>query len=58
MFTFNIVKKIGDGSYLREGRFIIERIRKERALNMDRTRVDGTRFKSRIFIKNGKNKPS
>lgn len=33
MFTFALVKKIGEGSYLNEDLFILERVRRKRALN-------------------------
>lgn len=31
LLSFHLVKKMGEGSYLNEDRFILERIRKERA---------------------------
>jgi len=36
MFAFSIVKKIGEGNYLKDDLFIIERVRRERALNLKR----------------------
>jgi hypothetical protein len=33
--SFHLVKKMGEGIYLSEDQFIIERIRKERALDKD-----------------------
>jgi hypothetical protein len=32
---FHLVKKIGEGTYLNEDHFIIERLRRERALDID-----------------------
>ena len=58
MFTFSIVKKIGEGSYLDEGRFILERIRRERALNMHYIKFDRKKHKSSTSRKNGKSKSS
>jgi len=54
MMTFSVVRRIGEGSYLNDDLFIIERVRKERALNMGRPR--GKRERSRIkpFLKHGK----
>ena len=51
MFTFSIAKKINIRKCLNRNNFIIERIRKERALNNDK-------YKSRIFIRNEKLPPS
>ena len=31
LLSFHLVKKMGEGNYLNEDRFILERIRKERA---------------------------
>ena len=58
MFTFNIVKKLGEGNYLSEGRFIIERIRRENALNMHNFKIDNNKPKITSIKKNGKQKPS
>lgn len=33
LLSFHLVKKMGEGNYLSEDQFIIERIRKERALD-------------------------
>ncbi|OGW75436.1 MAG: hypothetical protein A2Z72_06475 [Omnitrophica bacterium RBG_13_46_9] len=52
MFTFNIVRRIGEGNYLSEDWFIIERIRKERALNGDQTK---SRNNANNPSKSGKN---
>ena len=44
MFAFSIVRKIGEGNYLNDDRFTIERVRKTRALNsarFGRTRAGG-----------------
>ncbi len=51
MFTFSIVKKTDIRKCLTRNNFIIERIRKERALNNDKN-------KNRIFIRNEKLPPS
>ena len=48
MFSFSIVKKIGEGNYLNQDHFIIERVRRARALNMRRIRPQASK-KSRIF---------
>ena len=58
MFTFSIVKKLGEGNYLSEGRFIIERIRRENALNMHNFKIDNNKPKAKSMKKNGKQKPS
>ena len=58
MFTFSIVKKIGEGSYLEEERFIIERIRKARALNTQRPRTHVKEFKIITPKRNDKTRPS
>lgn len=42
MFTFSVVRRIGEGGYLVDDRFIIERARKLRALNAEFTEPDGT----------------
>ena len=54
MFTFNLVRKIGEGNYLDEDSFILERARKERALNIHCVKMSANRNKNRIFEKNGK----
>lgn len=55
MFTFSVVKKIGEGSYLDEALFIIERVRRERALNMHRVKI-GNKHKHKSSAKDGKGK--
>ena len=45
MFTFSVVKKIGEGSYLDEAIFIIERVRRERALNAHRVEIGNNKPK-------------
>jgi len=50
MFAFSIVKKIGEGNYLSEDLFIIERVRKERALNSRRLKPVKPQYKTRIFL--------
>ena len=52
MFTFSIVKKIGEGNYLGKDNFIIERVRKERALNMRHIRFHSNKHKIKPFSKN------
>lgn len=37
LLTFHLVKKMGEGNYLNEDRFILERVRKERALDQCHT---------------------
>ena len=55
MMAFSIVKRIGEGSYLTEDDyFIIERARKERALNTHHTSCDRGKKKVRIFTKNAR----
>lgn len=51
MFTFSIVKKTDVRKCLNRDNFIIERIRRERALN-------NNKHKSSIFIRNEKLPPS
>ncbi|NQU95742.1 MAG: hypothetical protein HQ549_05940 [Candidatus Omnitrophica bacterium] len=58
MFTFSVVKKLGEGNYLSEGRFIIERVRRENALNMHTFKRDDNKSKAKSIKKNGKQKPS
>ena len=33
LLSFQLIKKMGEGSYLNEDRFILERVRRERALD-------------------------
>jgi len=56
MFTFNVVRKIGEGSYLDEALFIIERVRREKVLNAHRASNESAKLKS--STKNGKGKTS
>ena len=58
MFTFSVVKRIGEGNYLSEGRFIIERIRRENALNMHNFKFDNSKHKAKPAKKSGKQKSS
>ena len=54
LFTFSVVKRIGEGNYLNDESFILERVRKERALNIERPKMIRKRFKNRIFGKDGR----
>jgi len=56
MFTFAVVRKIGEGKYLSDDLFILERIRREQALKMGQTKPD--KKKKRFYTKDGKNDPS
>ena len=58
MMTFSMVKKIGEGKYLDEDLFIIERVRRERAMNVLHPRGGKGLLKRRFFGKNGKNSHS
>ncbi|MFH1593854.1 MAG: hypothetical protein ABID09_04065 [Candidatus Omnitrophota bacterium] len=58
MFAFSIVRKIGEGNYLSEEPFIIERARKERALNMRPMIADNKQFKNRTTRRDGRQDPS
>lgn len=58
MFTFSVVRKIGEGSYLNEAHFIIERIRRERALNAQCVNLNNSKNKSKNHGKDGKPKSS
>lgn len=58
MMTFSIVKKIGEGRYLADDLFIIERARREKVLGAFRVKPGSCNFKNRLFRKNGRNKPS
>ena len=58
MFTFSVVKKIGEGSYLDEALFIIERVRRERALNAHRANIENNKPKPKSSTRNEKGKPS
>ena len=40
MLDFSVVKKIGEGNYLSDDQFTIERARKRRALGTGRSRVE------------------
>ena len=52
MFTFSIVKKIGEGNYLNDESFILERVRKVRALNARLGRAKDSRLSARNFSRN------
>lgn len=54
MFSFNIVKKIGEGKYLGDDAFIIERIRKTRALRFQRQDTAGHKHRLKGSIRNEK----
>ena len=54
MLAFSLVKRLGEGSYLNDDRFILERVRKERALNVRRMRVITGKPKSKPFERDGK----
>ncbi|MGB2705330.1 MAG: hypothetical protein WBC74_00495 [Candidatus Omnitrophota bacterium] len=58
MFTFSVVKKIGEGSYLDEALFIIERVRRERALNMHWMKTKNKKCKTKSSTRNEKGKSS
>ena len=54
MFTFALVKRIGEGSYLNEDRFILERIRRKRALNKPMSQIESSRRRiSNLIRKDG-----
>ncbi len=54
MFDFNMVKKIGEGSYLDKERFIIERVRRERVLNMCHIRIGNVEYKPEVLTEDEK----
>ena len=54
MFTFSIVKRIGEGNYLGDDFFIIERVRKARALSPAYLKANGTKAKFGLSRGNGK----
>ena len=58
MFTFSMVRRIGEGKYLSDDCFIIERIRRERALNMHMLEVKCKKRKANKPGTNGKPAPS
>jgi len=58
MMAFSVVKKIGEGSYLDQDSFTIERARKARALNVHRFSTDKGRQRIKALIENGKLDPS
>ena len=53
MFTFAVVKKIGEGKYLFDDFFILERIRRERALQAHSAKPQ-KKHKNRFLAKDGK----
>ena len=58
MFTFSVVKKIGEGSYLNDALFIIERVRRERALRPHRMRISDTKNNEKTSTRDGKHGPA
>jgi len=54
MFDFSLVRKIGEGRYLDEERFILERVRRERALNMCRIRIGKEECKPEVLTEDEK----
>lgn len=59
MLGFDIVKRIGEGNYLNEDSFIIERVRKERALKRHTMEVKGSKFTLKVVtVRNGKRRSS
>jgi hypothetical protein len=53
MFTFSVVKKIGEGRYLCDDLFIIERVRKGRAVKVGRKKLENKHIKNRLFGDDG-----
>jgi len=53
MFTFSVVKKIGKGNYFDDGLFIIERARRERALNIQMGKIGNNKARPKSFTRNG-----
>ena len=51
MFTFALVKRIGEGSYLNEDLFILERVRRQRALNKPIGHIENSRRKLSTLIR-------
>jgi len=58
MFDFSLVKKKAEGSYLDEERFILERVRRKRALNLCRVRIGKEEHKPEVLTEDGKQDPS
>jgi len=54
MFTFSVVKKIGEGSYLNDALFIIERVRRERALGPHRMKSSDNKNNEKTSTRDGK----
>jgi len=54
MFTFSIVKKIDGEKCINKNNFIIERIKRERILSVQHTRLNSNKEKNSIFIRNEK----
>jgi len=54
MLNLSIVRKIGEGNYLNDDSFILERVRKERALNLRRMKSRGDKRKARSLAVNAK----
>ena len=57
MFTFSVVRKIGEGSYLAEDLFILERARRVKALN-NNAHVGIVGRKAKRHSKNARINPS
>lgn len=47
LLSFHLVKKMGEGNYLIEDQFILERIRKKRALDSDYIELNKKKRKTR-----------
>lgn len=58
MFTFGIAKKIVKEKNGNENNLIVERTRRERALNTHYLRLNSNKHKNRIFLRNEKSFPS
>ena len=54
MLTFNTVKRIGEGNYLGDDLFIIERARRARAINTPRPKTSKGKNRIKAFMKHGK----
>jgi len=47
LLSFQLIKKMGEGSYLNEDRFILERVRKERALDTEYIKSKKKKYNTR-----------
>jgi len=47
LLSFQLIKKMGEGSYLNEDRFILERVRRERALGGECVKVKKSKRNTR-----------